>query len=226
MTYLVNDLLTRVTDTLQDDSHIKWSLEELLRYLNDARRTVAIFRPDLYATKVTHVLVQGGVQTVPTDGLKFLNGIRNVSAVGVIGRAVRIAQRETIDQTRPMWHQEAPSTDLRHFMIDERDPRTFYCYPPAAAGHKMDIIYAKRPVDIAIGDVLTADLGVEDVYADVFHDLVCYRAYNKDAEFAGNAERADRHLKKAEAVLGAGRKIDLGTSPNTANQGGKAPRTA
>ena len=64
MALTATDVLTRASDIIQDQTNIKWPQEELLRYLNDGRREVAIVRPDLYATSVAHVLLAGTKQAL------------------------------------------------------------------------------------------------------------------------------------------------------------------
>jgi hypothetical protein len=44
-----NNLFQRVADILQDAGNVRWSSAELLRYLNDGRRELAIYRPDIYS---------------------------------------------------------------------------------------------------------------------------------------------------------------------------------
>ncbi len=220
------DVMTRAGDIIQDQTNIKWPQDELLRYLNDGRREIAIWRPDLFSTTTVLTLVAGTKQSIPSDGLRFIDGIRNVTAGDVVGKAVRIAEREVLDAQRPGWHTEAASTDIRHFMIDERYPKVFFTHPPATAGHKMEIAYLKTPTDITIGNINVTELTEEDVYAGALVDYTCYRAFSKDAEYAGNAARATSHKTAFEATLGIGRKVSLANSPNAANVGGMPPRQA
>ena len=224
MALTATDVLTRASDIIQDQTNIKWPQEELLRYLNDGRREVAIVRSDLYATSVAHVLLAGTKQAIPSDGLRFIDGVRNVTSGDAVGKAVRVAEREILDAQRPGWHTEAASVDIKHFMVDERNPKVFYVYPPATAGHKMEIVYLKTPTDIAIGNIGSTQLSEEDVYVGALVDYVCYRAFSKDSEYAGNADRATRHAAAFAATLGVGRKVSLGNTPNQANVGGMPPR--
>lgn len=226
MALTATDILTRAADLIQDQTNVRWPQEELLRYLNDARREIAIVRPDLYATSTAVTLVQGTKQTIPTDGSRFLDGVRNVTAANAIGKAVRVVEREILDAQRPGWHTEADSTDIKHFMFDERSPRIFYVYPPATAGHKLEIVYSKAPTDILIGNVATAQLSEEDVYTGAIVDYVCYRAFSKDSEYAGNMDRAMAHFSRFMSVLGMGTRTTMAVTPNTANVGGMPPRMA
>jgi hypothetical protein len=221
------DILTRAGDILQDQTNVRWAQAELLRYLNDGRRELAIHRPDIYSTTATVELILGSKQTIPTDGNRFLDAVRNVTVAGVVGRAVRIVEREILDAQLPDWHTETSSTSLKHFMFDERSPKTFYVYPPAVAGHKLEIVYSKSPTDIASGDLnSTSILANEDIYSGVLLDYILYRAFSKDSEYAGNMQRAAVHYQMFANSLGIGNRRRISTSPNVANLDGTPPKNA
>lgn len=216
-------VITRADDIIQDQTNVRWPVSELLRWFNDGRREVAIVRPDIYAVTVTADLVAGTKQALPADGCRFLDAVRNMPG-GAAGKAVRIVEREVLDAQLPDWHTQTPVAELRHFMFDERAPRTYYVYPPAAAGAKLEIVYAQTPTEFtAATDVLSAD---EDLYLSAFVDYVCFRAFSKDAEYAGNAARAQAHYQQFANTLGIGVRSGLASSPNTSNVGGTPPRVA
>jgi hypothetical protein len=222
-----NELLTRAGDILQDTTNVRWTQAELLRYLNDGRRELAIHRPDIYSSTSTLTLIAGSKQTIPSDGNRFLDAVRNISAADAVGRSVRIVEREILDAQRPDWHTETASTSLKHFMFDERSPKTFYVYPPATAGHKLEIVYSKSPVDITDQQLSsTTVLESEDIYAGVLLDYVLYRAFSKDAEYAGNVQRAAMHYQMFANSLGIGNRKRIATSPNVANMDGTPPKSA
>lgn len=226
MALTAGDVLARASEQLLDQTNIRWSQAELLRYLNDARREIAVVRPDLYATSTTVTLVQGTKQLIPADGSCFLDGVRNVTAADALGKAVRVVEREVMDAHRPGWHTEADSTEIKHFMLDERSPRIFYVYPPAAAGHKLEIVYCSPPADIELADIATTELTQEGVYTNALVDYVCYRAFAKDAEYAGNDQRAASYYGQFAALLRMGTRTTMAVTPNTANAGGTPPRMA
>ena len=220
-----SDILTRAADIIQDQTNVRWPQDELLRYLNDARREIAVVRPDLYATTSTVTLVSGTKQALPTDGIRLIDVIRNMPG-GSAGAAIRIVEREILDAQKPSWHTETSSTVIKHFMYDERNPRVYYLYPPATASHQIELTYGQTPTDIAIGNISSTQLTQEDVYTGAMVDYVCYRAFSKDSEYAGNAGRAQAHYGQFINSLGLGNKVSLGTSPNTANVGGRPSRAA
>jgi hypothetical protein len=218
-----SDVLTRAADIIQDQTNVRWPQDELLRYLNDARREIAIARPDLYATTSTVTLTSGGTRySLPADGVRLIDVTRNMPS-GVAGKAIRIVEREILDAQKPDWHTETASAIVKHFMYDERNPRQYYVYPPATAGHQIEIVYGQTPTDIS---VLSTSLSQEDIYTGAIVDYVCYRAFSKDSEYAGNSARAQAHYQQFMNALGLGNKVNQITSPNTANVGGRPPRAA
>ena len=217
------EVLTRANDLIQDATNTRWSAAELLRWLNDGRREMAILRPDIYATVAVITLAAGTKQSVPADGTRFLDAIRNMAVDGVTpGAAVRPVQREIMDAQYPNWHTEA-SGATKHFMFDERVPGVFYVYPPAAAAARLEIAYAQAPVDI----VNTADeLAKEGIYSGALVDFVCYRAFTKDATFAGNLQRAAAAYMQFSNAITGGDARDLSVSPNTSRTDGSPARGA
>lgn len=214
------NVLTRAADIIQDQTNVRWPQDELLRYLNDARREVAIARPDLYATTSNVSLSAGSKQSLPSDGMRLIDVTRNMPS-GVAGNAIRIVEREILDAQRPGWHTETATNVIKHFMYDERNPRTFYVYPPASASHQVEVTYGRSPSDITN---TATELTDEDIYAGAIVDYVCYRAFSKDSEYAGNAQRAMAHYQQFLNALGLGGKVGRNVSPNTANIGGVPPR--
>ncbi len=224
MPLTASDVLTRASDIIQDQTNVRWPQDELLRYLNDARREIAIARPDLYANTSTVTLVVGTKQTLPTDGVRLIDVIRNMPG-GAAGAAIRIVEREILDAQRPSWHTETGTTSLKHFMYDERNPRTYYVYPPSTASHQIEITYGQTPTDILLANISSTQLTQEDIYTGAIVDYVCYRAFSKDSEYAGNSQRAMAHYQQFMNALGLGGRVTGMTSPNTNNVGGRPPRT-
>lgn len=220
------NVLQRASDIIQDQTNVRWPEAELLRYLNDGRREVAIVRPDLYAKTDVVTLAAGTRQSLPADGSRFIDATRNMGGTSpnfTPGRAVRIVEREILDAQKPDWHTEAGTGTIQHFMFDERNPKVFYVYPPALSTAKLEVTYSQSPVEIT---VTSTELVNEDIYAGALVDYVCYRAFSKDSEYAGNAQRAVVHYQQFANSLGVGRKISIISSPNASNIGGMPARTA
>ena len=223
-----NNIFTRVADTLQDVGNVRWVSTELLRYLNDGRRELAINKPDIYSEHSSVVLVAGTKQSIPSDGNRFIDAIRNYSSSDVVGRVVRLVEREVLDAQNPDWHSTTSTTAIVNFMFDERSPKTFYVYPPASGGgHKLEILYSKSPVDITSSDLdSTSVLAKEDLHTNTLYDYILYRAYSKDAEYTGNAQRAVTHFNLFASSIGIDKRMKYVSSPNVANQSGVPPKEA
>ncbi len=215
------EVITRANDLIQDVNNVRWPAAELLRWLNDGRREIAISRPDVYAVVAVVTLAGGTKQALPAGGSRFLDAIRNMGSDDVTpGRAVRPIEREILDAQYPNWHTDAAGA-TQHFMFDDRVPRVFYVYPPAVAASKLEIAYAAAPVDIT--DTSTI-LTQEDLYTSALVDYLCYRAYYKDATFAGNAQRAAIAYTQFKNAIAEGDARDLSASPNNARSDSTPPK--
>jgi hypothetical protein len=214
-------ILSRAARLIVDETGTRWSQQELLDYLNDCRREMCLARPDLYSAPTTVQLVSGSRQTLPTDGTRLVDVVRNSAS----GRAIRPTDREILDAENPTWHSATPSSTVAAYVYDERFPRTFYVYPPAVAGTEVEMIYAQTPANIPIESINSLLPAIEGPYVGAMVDYVCYRAYTKDAEVSGNGERALLHYRQYSTVVGGGSTTTVQISPNTNRMGGKPPAT-
>lgn len=199
-TITAQTIIDRVQVILQDTTAVRWPEAELLNWLNDGQREITALRADAFS-KITNVTcVTGTKQTIPTsDGLRLLDVLRNMGSGGSTpGGAIRKVPRQILDGQTPNWHASTPSATIKHYVFDERAPKTFYVYPPATAGTQLEILYAATPTDVALGDVISLD----DIYMTPLIDYVLYRAYLKDTEYAGNAQRAVAARQAFENTLG------------------------
>jgi len=209
-------IIRRAVETLQDPTSVRWPISELVRYLNDGQREVVLYRPDSMVTSTSRSLATGTRQTLP-NGSKLIEVVRNT---GGTKRAIRMVNREILDAQTPGWHNLTGATDILHYMYDPRDPTVFYVYPPAATGASVEIVYAAYPVDIvepADGALYTAvagNISLPDIYGNVIQDYILYRAYTKDSEYAGNAQRAQAHYAAFANALGIEIKATVAVAPN------------
>lgn len=210
-------VIRRCVETLQDPTSIHWPVAELVRYLNDGQREVALYRPDSVGTTATVTCVAGTKQELPANGAKLIDVVRNASGSK---KAVRLTNREMLDAQTPGWHNLPGSVDVLHYMYDPRDPRVFYVYPPATTSAKLDLVYAAYPADItepadgALYTAVTGNIGLPDIYGNALQDYILYRAYARDSEYAGNAARAQAHYAAFANALGVEIKATVAVGPN------------
>lgn len=188
MAITAKSILQRVVMQLVDETSIRWTVTELIRYLNDAQREVIVYRPDATATHQTIQLSAGARQTMPGNAYKLLEVYRNIG-----GSTVRLIDQNLLDAQVPDWYNGAQSTTIKHYMYDTRDIGVFYVYPPAAVGAQIETLIAAKPTEFAEVnnlDSVTGVISVNELFANALVDYVLYRAAAKDSEYANNATRA------------------------------------
>ena len=213
------NLITRVQDTLQDTTSVRWSEAELLRYLNDAQREVVNLRPDASALTSNVQLSTGTLQSIPTNGLRLLKITRNMSGTGgsaTGGRAIRIVDFDILNTQEPNWNDPtvtgdaAHGTIVKHYAFDQ-DDRKYYVYPGVAGNAYVEIVYSKTPDDFSS---TSSTLDIDDIFANAVVDFVLYKAYLKDAEYAGNAVRSNQHYALFNNSLGQSTAASNISNPN------------
>lgn len=214
------NLLSRIQDTLQDTTSVRWPEAELLRYINDAQREIVNFRPESSATTANVQLVAGTKQTLPSGGLRLIKITRNMNGTGNSAtgkRAIRIVNVDILNTQEPDWNDPTVSGDaahgtvVKHYIFDEDDPRNYYVYPGVSGDAYVEIVYSAAPTDLSA----TSDtISVDDIYANAIIDFVLYRSYMKDAEYAGNAQRAQNHYQLFTASIGQGGQSAMLLDPN------------
>lgn len=217
MAITAQSIIQRVVTTLQDTTSVRWPANELVRYLNDGQREVAMLRPDATVTNTTKLLSAGARQSLPADGVKLIDVVRNS---GSNQRAVRMTTHAILDSQIPNWQGLTGVTEILHYTYDPRNPKVFYVYPPAASsGASVEIVYSAYPTDIAEPadgaqyTAISGTISIPDIYANPLADYVLYRAYTKDTEFAGNAARAQAHYGAFTAALNAELSGTAGVTP-------------
>jgi hypothetical protein len=211
-TIKVIDLLDRASILLQDTNHTRYPNAELLKFFNDAQNEVVLHRPDANSVNATLALANGSKQSLPSAALRLLDIVQNVD-----GRSVTQVSRKILDESLPDWHNAIAGTNgIEHFIYDPADPKNFYVYPKGVSGtHSLAIIYSATPSAISISNFSTdtQTISLDDVYANAVLDYILYRAYQKDAEYSGNAARSQMHYQSFAQSLGIKTQADGATTP-------------
>ena len=198
-TITANTLITRVQTLMQDTTGVRWPNAELLNYLNDGQREICALRPDANSVLAAIPLAAGTKQTIPSTGIMLIDVIRNMGSGSTPGQAIRKVPREMLDSSVPNWHIVTAAAVTLHYTFDPKAPRNFYVYPPANGSTQVEALYSAAPADVAaVGNTITLD----DIYANALMDYMMFRAYSKDTEFAGNADRATAYRQSFENSLG------------------------
>ena len=214
------NLLARIEATLQDTANVRWTEAELLNYINDAQREITNIKPDATATHSNVQLVTGTKQSIPTDGLRLISVVRNMSgywADATGGRAIRLVAWDILDTQDPDWHNPTVTGDAthgaipKHYLFDENDPLNYYVYPGVEGNAYVELVYSQRPTDLSAA---SSTIGIPDNYSNAIIDYCLFRAFTKDAEFAGNATRAGVHYQMFAVSVQGKAQIDAFIKPD------------
>jgi hypothetical protein len=197
-------IIRRVAEQLQDKDSIRWTVDKLVRDLNDGQRELVAKRPDAATQTLAVTLVAGARQTLPVSAVQLIDIARNTASK----KGLRKVDMALMDAADPDWQAKTGKLDATQFMYDLREPRTFYVSPPALVTSSLDLVCPVYPVDIAepatglTYAAVTGNLSVADQWGNALHDWVLYRAWSMDAEFAGNAQLAAGYLALFKTAIG------------------------
>lgn len=215
MSTTAQSIIHRVTQSLGDNTSIKWPVDRLVRYLNDGQRDIVSHRPDAMNTSHVLALIAGHKQPLPENGEKLINVLANTTGSR---RAVTKVMLTALDSQVFNWRSMTPTQEILHFMYDPREPKHFEVYPPAALGASLEIEYAARPTDIAeptagqLYTAVTGNISVGDLFANALADYVLYRCHAEQSEEA-QPVRAQAHYGAYVSSLGIEAQATVAVAP-------------
>lgn len=225
MAFTAGDVLRRATAILQDGSSVRWPLPELLGWLNDGMRDMAMINPRATALTEKMPLVAGTRQTLPAKFHQLLEVIANASTTApVTNRTVTPVVKEVLDTQFPGWHDNAVmafAKEVVHVCEDKFDARTFYVVPGNTGAGEILIVGSVIPEPIALPqnpfaiESYTATVPVADIYQSALLDFVLSRAFSKDMNLPGAAQRAQAHYGMFQQALGVKAQTEAGLNVDT-----------
>ena len=154
---LASDILTRVQRIVLDETSVRWPLAELLLWLNDGQREIALQKPSSFSSNRVISLVAGTYQAIPDDAITLLRVIRNIrSNVGGVrlgGSAITMVARSILDTQNRNWHDSTKvrqKKEVQHVAFDEADTRSFYVYPGNDGTGLLEMVFSIEPAEINI----------------------------------------------------------------------------
>ena len=203
----VSEILGKVSTVLNDSDFVRWTETELIGWINDAAVEVVIRRPHANTVIKALTLVDGPLQTIPSDGIQFIE-VGSTAEGYVVGRI----DRKLLDYQMPGWRIAKPGR-TKHYMFENKSPLLFAVYPPAIAGAVLGIVYSARPEIVSRPEDSVA-LGYE--YLSPIVSFVLYRALSKDSEFA-SGQLAVAHYQAFSEAMGVRNETAAAVSPNQAS---------
>jgi hypothetical protein len=223
-TVKVVDLISRAEIILQDTTNVRWPALELQSWLNDSYREITNLRPDSNTQTGEYTCVLGARQVVTTtfaSAIRIIEVVRNTATTSAKG-AVRLVNRQMLDDQRRNWYAETATVDIQHYMFDPRLPKEFLVYPPATTAARLEVVYSSVPLAHTLTEAQltttpsTETIRIDDSYANAMLDYTLYRAYSKDAEYAANAQRAMAHFQAFQNALGIKGQVEAASQPGAA----------
>lgn len=211
----IQSIIDRVTDVTKDYDHVRWTLPEIARWLNDAAGQIASVHPRAAARYVTLTLTEGSRQDLrtldpDTQWIRLYELVCNVVDDEATGSTIRQISRPALDFAFRTWRGRTPTaTEVKEYSLDEREPFTFDVNPPVAAGARVMALAAVRPEPCMIlneGGTALADPDEKFPLAAGYDipavDYVLARCFAKDANDPTYANRAAMHTQLFQATLG------------------------
>jgi hypothetical protein len=244
----IKDILYAVSNQLQDidPQFERWTQRELVTWLNEGQKAIAKYVPSscsrvdavklVAGTKqqilkipAASVLRDGANPDADVYGIAVTSVVRNMGANGSTpGRAVRLVDRETLDQYTPDWHVET-GTEISGFTYDPKTPQVFFVTPGVKAGANVwvDIQYAFNPPEVSVSGSFgmdssdTTTVGIDESNTDDLVNYILARAYAKDSESGSNLSVSAMYGQQFVASINAQAAAITGVNPNLRwNSGG------
>lgn len=169
----------------------------------------------------------GSTPVTPVYGVQLLDVIRNMGPDGITpGHAIpQPVDRRILDTQRTGWHT-VEGAKVNQITYDPRTPRHFYTQPAVPnTRYWVEIAYIAQPALIpntgtpgaelyAYEGSSTARISIGDEHVDDLTNYVCARAYMKNAEFAGNDNKAMQFSALFTGSLNAKVAAITGNNPN------------
>lgn len=221
------DILTNASLLLTDEGFVHWTLPDLCTWLNYGLDAITLQKPSASAQTVNVELVRGTLQTLPDGYVSILRPIRNMrgqNADREPRRRLTVVSEQSLTGFNPSWDDEYSvpyRQQAKHFIFDEANPKAFYVYPGNDGTGVIEMVLSAIPTKItATGDVNKAEsyatpIPLDETYHDALLDYVLYRAWAKDGQYAGSAQRAVLHYQQFASALGIKVSVEANTSPNT-----------
>jgi hypothetical protein len=206
------EIITEVSEQLNDLDHITWTEAMLRGYINSAQKMITSIRPDASSITTTMQLGAGTKQALPTAALRLLEVIRNMGTDGnTAGRVVRSTDHETLKMFDADWHTATPVVEVKNFSYNEKTPDIFYVDPPSDGTNHIELAYSIVPA------VITANpdvLSLKDIYKNHIVQWCMFKAYSVEVDSVSSVNRAMKHEDSFYQMMGKKFQRDVTFSPS------------
>ena len=205
-------ILDKVAILLNDTLSVRWPRTELLAWLSQAQRSVALRNPGSVNTVSVVKMQVGTKQVIAATGWLLLDVNRNMGTDGLTPSSpIRVISQDLLAAFAPQWHAETPVSAVDNFIFTPKDETGFFVYPPSDGTGYIEVNYASVPVDFTSE---TETIKIPDIFEPALTDFICFRAHSKDAEYAAGMQLAAIDGNSFANALQAKEQAELQVSPN------------
>ena len=190
----VGHLVDMAYEILKDDPSAPegWTKENLLNWYNlGASKTVAL-APEANMIFESMRLATGVKQSIPASRIAIIDVTRNMGADGnTPGAGITKTDIRILTAYDRSWITATASATIKNWAPESLT--AFYVSPPADGNSYVEIKVAAVPTKVvydAGGLWQNALVGVAERYVDAVFNWILFRAYQKDADYPGNDQRA------------------------------------
>jgi hypothetical protein len=196
---------------LQDTAGATWDDADMVRYINQALRQLALARPDAFSETKVVTLAAGTKQAVPAGDYMLLDCVRNMGADGATpGYPITWASREDLDAFRT-WHKGSGKSYVEHYHYDPKvDRLVYYVYPfkKSTSTVQIEIVVSASYTKVTTANQATdLDHPLDDRYEQPIKDWMMRCAYLKETSVA-STQKAKEFQMSFYTALGLKSKID------------------
>ena len=234
-------LMTNAGIRLQDERHVRWTLLELGRWIDEAVKAICLANPAAATRSIILPLAKGTRQKLPLETLdngdqplalkKITRNISDLSTPGDGGRIVTVVSGRTLDAQEPNWTNAKVvrfNKTVRHYVYDEKNPLEFLVYPGNDGHGAVEAVISYCPASIVAKVQKTANdtenlqnwelpIDLPDPWSTCIAEYLMYQALLKN-DTTGSSGRAAFHFSQFQTMLAAKADADNATSPNVERQ--------
>ena len=188
MAITAQDIIDEAALSLNDPNKQRWTVVDLLGYLNDAQRSAVLLRPEVNPVTTIVPTVAGSRQSLPTDGYALIDVVRNMGTDDSdIGDAITPVSRKELDPYKDWHRRDATQSDkVVNFVYDIQNRETYYLYRVQGTSEdhvgRIEIVYSKIPETISAA---TSEISLSDIYRPALLAYVLHRAHAKEIPVQG-----------------------------------------
>lgn len=198
---IIAEISALLNDAEEGFANIRWSVQEIQEYVNDALVQLALLKPEAFAKTVEMPLKAGSYQELPEDIMQLIDLIGVKDAYGRIhGKPLRL-------DTNASYVSHAYFADLacqvavngryvmRSYVFDPKNPQAIFVYPPVPAGEELSLL---------VNGVVVTQEGKGEVprkWHNAVIEWALYRAFSKDTESPVNQQKGSQHLQHFYSIL-------------------------